>query len=162
MSFTRKEDITQETIRNLQRQRKISNRDAFLENYFGDLHPVKISARYIEIDRVNHDETKCVVRIADNDAMFKTKFGFCLVLNRHTVCWLKPWQVSLNYYGNEVLLFKKHFFPSVSKLVYDAFPDNHKFETFDEWLQVAKNQREMLIEDCGEIVQKYPCYWKLY
>lgn len=62
------------------------------------------------MDRVSEDENKIVVKVADTH-LLKTKFGYALILNANNVVFIKDWQVSQNYFGNEVLLTREYFIP---------------------------------------------------
>ena len=62
------------------------------------------SNKYLSMNRVSKDENKVVVKVADCH-LISTRFGYALILDESHVVFLKSWQVSSNYYGNEVSIF---------------------------------------------------------
>ena len=75
--------------------------------------------------RVNSEETKIVVNVGSHHLQ-KTKYGYALILDEKHVIFVKNWQVSQNYFGNEVLLTKEYF----------------NVKEWAEWLRVAKLQQD--------------------
>ena len=86
--------------------KKISEKTRDFNNFrFENLNWHQVSNNYYSMDRVSEDEKKIVVKVAD-EHILSTKFGYALILDASHVVFLKEWQVSKNYYGNEVLLQK--------------------------------------------------------
>ena len=73
--------------------------------------------------------------------LIETKYGYALILDHSHVVFLKSWQVSENYYGNEVLLTKK-FFNVKEWGEHEDFEEEPKNLKFEEWLETAKEQNE--------------------
>ena len=112
---------------------------------FNELNARDYSNKYMTMDRVNADETKIVVKVADSH-IFSTKYGYALILDDKHVVFIKDWQVNSNYYGIEVLLTKEYFnvkewgdFPE-----FDSEPNNLEWST---WVAIAKDQDNFKDED---------------
>ena len=101
--------------------------------------------QYLTMNRVSADEKKIVVKVADSHLQ-PTKYGFALILDDSHVVFLKSWQVSSNYYGNEVLL-QKDFWHVKEWGLFDAFSENDEDLKFESWLQAAKEQDAWVDED---------------
>ena len=112
--------------------------DKFNDFRFYDLDYYEVSTKYFTMNRINEDETKLVVNVADSH-LFSTKFGWGLVLDRLHVLYLKEWQVDRNFFGNEVLL-NKAFFKPRQGWEQEGFGDNPDALTWEYWLGVAKVQ----------------------
>lgn len=115
-------------------------------NYrFAGLAHHEVSNKYLSMSRVSDDETKIVVNVADCH-LFETRYGFGLILDASHVVWLKDWAVSMNWYGNEVMLDKAYFNVKAwgSFASFDDEPENCTWEHF---LNIAKMQ-----QDAGTIV----------
>lgn len=108
---------------------------------FEGLNHRDISNNYWTMNRVNELEDRVVVKVSD-DHLIKTRHGYALVLDKEHVVFLKNWNVSKSYYGNEVMLTKAFF--NVKKWgTHDAFAsvieENHSYDT---WVEIAKGQKE--------------------
>ena len=112
----------------------------FNEYRFEGLNPQKYSNNYITMNRVSDNKEKIVVRVGD-DHLEKTLYGYALVLDKTRVVFLKDWQVSQNYYGNEVLLDKNYFIVKTWGN-HDKFLDSDEDLTFEAWLEAAELQKE--------------------
>lgn len=91
--------------------------------------------------RISEDGKKIVVKVADAHVL-KTSYGYALILDQNHVVFLKNWQVSQNWYGNEVLLNKEFWnVKEWGDFSVDFFeePENYDFET---WAKTAKEQEE--------------------
>lgn len=97
------------------------------------------SNKYMTMKRVSDDESKIVVKVAD-EQVFETQYGFGLIINRTHVVWLKSWQVSVNWYGTEILLNKDYFKPTESKREFENYLYDPENESWETWLNVAKDQ----------------------
>ena len=105
---------------------------------FSGLNYRDASNKYFTMNRVSEDESRIVVKVA-NDHLIKTRFGYALVLDREHVVFLKEWQVSMNWFGNEVLIDKN--FWNVKKWgTHDNFPKIEENLDFNTWLKTAKEQ----------------------
>lgn len=113
----------------------------FNEYRFGGLNHRPASNKYLTMDRVSADEGKIVVKVADCH-LLKTRYGYGLILDRHHVCWIKDWAVSVNWYGNEVLLDMKYFTPKEWG-EFDEFDEDEEPLVWDHWLQIATAQSGM-------------------
>lgn len=113
----------------------------FNEYRFEGLNHSQYSNKYMTMNRVNADETKVVVRVADCH-LFETKYGYGLILDEKHVLWMKDWQVSENWYGNEVLLNKEYFNVKESNRTFDDFDENDEALTWEHWVEVAKSQQD--------------------
>ena len=85
-----------------------SKKEEFNEFRFSGLEYRSKSNKYYTMNRVSEDENKIVVKVAD-DHLIKTQYGYALILDYSHVVFLKDWQVSCNYFGNEVLLQREFF-----------------------------------------------------
>ena len=112
---------------------------------FKDLNYRSASNNYFTMDRVSADETKIVVKV-DSNQLIKTKFGYALVLDKNNVVFLKDWQVSENWFGNEVLLDKK-FWLVKEWGDHESFSANAENLKWEKWLEVAKEQDAALTEE---------------
>lgn len=110
----------------------------FNEFRFEGLNYSKDSNKYYTMNRVSDDETKIVVKVADNH-LIKTKYGYALILDHSHVVFLKDWQVDQNWFGNEVLL-NKEFWNVKEWGNHDEFDNDEENLNFDRWLEVAKEQ----------------------
>lgn len=104
------------------------------------------SNKYFTMDRVSADESKIVVKVAD-EHLLQTKYGYALILDCSHVVWLKNWQVDRNYYGNEVLLTKEYFVVKEWGDFSEHFCDEPDNLTWENWLNTAKVQDAALDED---------------
>ena len=113
----------------------------FNEYRFEGLNYRNFSNKYWMMDRVSENREKIVVKVADCH-LFKTRYGWGLILDRTHVVWLKDWAVSANWYGNEVMLDKQYF--NVKQWgEHDEFGDLGDDEmTFEHWLDIAEQQQE--------------------
>lgn len=112
---------------------------SFNEFRFEGLNYHSWSNKYYTMSRVNDDETKIVVKVADVH-LLKTQYGYGLILDASHVVWLKDWQVSSNYYGNEVLLNKDFFNVKEWGDFSNNFMDEPEHCTWEHYLSVAKEQ----------------------
>lgn len=120
--------------------------DEKVENYWNEgLNPRRTTNKYVTMDRVNDDETKIVVRVAD-DHLLSTKYGYALVLDDKHVVFLKENQVSRNYYANEVILNKGYFNVKEWGDFSDRFGSEPKNLKWNEWLSTAKKQRKTQVK----------------
>lgn len=97
--------------------------------------------KYYYLERVSTDETKIIVHVADNH-LIKTQYGYALVLDSTRVVFLKEWQVSINYYGNEVLLDKNYFNVKVWG-EHKNFTESEENINWGKWLETAKEQNSV-------------------
>ena len=116
------------------------NKKDFNDFRFEGLNWRQQSNKYLTMDRVSEDETKIVVKVGSSH-LIETKYGYALILDHSHVVFLKSWQVSENYYGNEVLLTKK-FFNGKDWGEHKDFEEEPKNLKFEEWLETAKEQNE--------------------
>lgn len=122
--------------------KKISIKAKDFNDYrFKDLDWHQISNNYISMKRVSADESKIVVKVADSHIL-STQFGYALILDNKHVVFLKSWQVSINYYGIEVLL-QKDFFNVKEWGQFDDFGDEPQNLSFNEWLKAAQAQQDL-------------------
>lgn len=116
--------------------RKLMN--DFNEFRFRGLNAMQDSNKYITMERINDKEDKIVVKVGDNN-LIKTAYGYALVLNKKYVVFLKDWQVSQNYYGNEVLLTKKYW--NIKEWGnHELFSESEEELSFENWVNIAKEQ----------------------
>lgn len=117
---------------------KKEKKKSFNDFRFEGLNKRRESNKYWTMDRVNENESKIVVKVAD-DHLLETRYGYVLILDKTHVVFVKDWQVSKNWFGNEVLLTKEYF--NVKE--WGTFNDFSKDDTvlnWNHWLEVAKNQ----------------------
>ena len=112
--------------------------------------------QYLTMSRVSEDEKKIVVKVADSHLQ-PTKYGYALILDDSHVVFLKSWQVSSNFYGNEVLL-QKDFWHVKEWGSFDGFLENDENLKFESWLQAAKEQDAWVDEDG---VKQNPVKWEI-
>lgn len=84
-------------------------------------------------------ENKVVVKVADCH-LISTRFGYALILDESHVVFLKSWQVSSNYYGDEVLLQRNFFDVKEWGDFSDNFGENPDNLDFNCWLETARAQ----------------------
>ena len=124
-----------------------SSKKAEFNNFrFDGLNPKDISNKYITMDRVSADRNKIVVKV-DSSHLLETKYGYALILDQNHVVFLKSWQVSQNYFGNEVLLNREYWNVKEWGDFSDEFDEEEENYNFDAWLSVAKMQDELLNEE---------------
>lgn len=103
------------------------------------------SNKYLTMNRVSEDKNKIVVKVAENN-IFKTKYGYALIINRTKVVFVKDWQVSDNWFGIEVMLFRDYF--NVKEFgEHQEFGNDETYASFDEWVKVAIAQENHLDAD---------------
>lgn len=116
-----------------------------MENFndfrFNGLDYESYSNKYFTMNRISKDENKIVVKVA-NEHLIKTIFGYALILDENNVVFLKNWQVSENYFGNEVLLTRQYFNVKEWGKHTDFFGINKNNHNFDTWLKIAKEQQK--------------------
>lgn len=115
-------------------------KEDFNEFRFKGLNPKKYSNHYLTMNRVSDDKEKIVVKVGDAH-LEKTLYGYALILDRTRVVFLKNWQVSQNYYGNEVLLDKNYFVVKTWG-EHNLFSNSDENLSFDAWLEAAEAQKE--------------------
>lgn len=122
---------------------------SFNEYRFNGLHYISWSNKYYTMHRVSDDEDRIVVKVDDSN-LFPTKYGYGYIIDRTHVAWLKSWAVSINWYGNEVMLDKRYFNVKESNKPFEGFSDNYgevddntgcKVGTWDYELAIAKKQQ---------------------
>ena len=118
----------------------------FNEFRFSGLNFREKSNKYLTMNRVSADESKIVVKVADSH-LLPTKFGYALILDCNHVVFLKDWQVSRNYFGNEVLLNKEFFQVKEWGDFSDEFDEEPQNLHFEHWLEVAIAQENYTDED---------------
>lgn len=113
---------------------------------FEGLNLKKISNKYYTCDRVNADGTRIVVRVATGQ-LFRTRYGYGMILDRSHVVWLKDWQVSISYdkdglgdYFCEVIINKDYF--NVKQWgEFNDYSDDAANLDWQAWLDAAKDQQ---------------------
>lgn len=136
---------------------RYTNIDNDFNNFrFGGLHHKRCSNKYMTMNRVSDDETRIVVKVANNH-LFQTAYGYGLILDSKHVIWLKNWAVSENWFGNEVMLTKEYFIPKeYDKINKDEFMvENEKELKWETWLELAKTQDAKVEYYTDEDGEKY-------
>jgi hypothetical protein len=140
---------------------KISKKvQEFNDFRFAGLNWKQQTNKYITMNRVSEDGTKVVVKVADSH-IFKSKFGYGLILDRTHVVWLKDWQVSDNYYGIEILLDSKYWTPKEwgEHEDFDDEPENLLFST---WADTAAEQdAHTEVDKYGDEVHTTRVKWEI-
>lgn len=108
------------------------------------------------MNRVSEDQKKIVVKVGA-EHLKATKYGYALILDDTHVVFIKDWQVSSNYYGNEVLL-QEEFFNVKEWGNFDEFGDCKENLNFATWLEAAKEQEALIDEDGYHI---NPVRWEI-
>lgn len=137
----------------------MNKKSKFNDYRFEGLHYIAASNKYFTMQRISDDENKIVVKVADSHLQ-RTKYGYALILDYNHVVFIKDWQVSENYYGNEVLLTREYF--NVKEWgEFDDFgaADNENELTYDYWLKVAREQ-SFIEEDDGVKRPGNPVRWE--
>ena len=113
---------------------------------FEGLNLKQLTNKYYTCDRVNADETRIVVRVAVNQ-LFRTRYGYGMILDRNHVVWLKDWQVSISYakdgdgdYFCEVIL-NKDYFNAKEWGEFNDYGDDAANLEWAAWLDAAKGQQ---------------------
>ena len=124
---------------------------SFKEWLFDGMNVKDKSNKYLTCDRVNADETKIIVRVADSH-LIPTRYGWALILDYSHVVFLKDWAVDQNYFGNEVMLTKQYF--NVKEWgAHEEFGDDEDNLKWETWLNVAKEQDAYRDEDGHRLTQ---------
>lgn len=124
---------------------------SFNDYRFFDLNYQDYSSSYFTMDRINDTSDKIVVKV-DSSHLKETKFGYALILDCKHVVFLKKWQVSKNYYGNEILIIEKYWVVKEWGEWCDFAETEGDELNYSHWLNVAQEQ-----QDHGNIVK-----WKKY
>lgn len=125
--------------------KKVSKKKSFNDFRFEGLNYKSCSNKYYTMNRVNEDKTKIIVKVADSH-LLETKFGYALILDYNHVVFVKDWQVSRNFFGNEVLLTKEFF--NVKEWGEHAnFGSNEENLYFNNWVKIAETQENLVDED---------------
>ena len=119
--------------------------NGFLDNMFGDLGIHRISNNYFSMSHINEAGTKIIVRVA-KEQVFKTKYGYGLILDQNHVQFLKSWAVNDNWYGTYIMLEKQYFTPKQWGEFGD-YPEEKENLEFETWVNIAKEQEEMAQKD---------------
>ena len=122
-------------VKNDSQTSELSDFDKFR---FGGLNATRTSNKYYEMDRVAAD--RVVVKVGE-ESVFKSQYGYGLILDDSHVCWLKDWQVSESYYGTEVLITEKYFQAKKwgTHSNFGIIEENYKYST---WKKAAQEQQE--------------------
>lgn len=136
-------------------EKTIKFKNSFQSYRFDDLCPRRHSNKYLELDRINEDETKIVVNVGESH-LIPTLYGYALILDRTHVVFLKEWQVNINWFGCEVMLMKK-FFLVKEWGEHEDFIEEITNLNWDTWLNAAKVQCDEDEYGC----KSNPCYWKV-
>lgn len=144
-----KKRYTQTTLNSdaayLKGEKKTANHNSFDNFRFNGLHFRKISNKYLTMNRVSDNENKIVVKVA-SEHLLPTKYGYALILDKNHVVFVKDWQISENYFGNEVVLDRKYW--NVKEWGnFEQFDTNEKNYEFNNWLEAAKEQDALRDED---------------
>lgn len=119
----------------------------FFDFIFEGLDWEQKSNNYVTCKRVNEAEDKIVIKVGENQ-IYKTMYGYALILDVNHVVYLKDWQVSDNYFGKEVVLDKKYF--NLKKTTKDLscdFAENEELLKFENLVKIAKEQDSLINED---------------
>lgn len=116
----------------------VQKKKSFNDFRFDGLNKRRESNKYWTMDRVNESEDRIVIRVAD-EHLLETRYGYALILDRNHVVFVKDWQVSINYFGNEVVLSKDYF--NIKEWgTFNDFFENEEALDWKYWLEAAKNQ----------------------
>lgn len=126
-------------------KKQSENKKQFNDYRFEGLNYKQCSNNYLTMQRVSDDKNKIVVKI-DGSHLLKTAYGWALILNRTNVVFLKEWQVSCNYFGNEVLLTRQ-FFNVKEWGIHEDFDEDTELLSFDRLVEIAKQQDNLFDED---------------
>lgn len=111
----------------------------FNEFRFEGLDPKQKSNKYVTMKRVSDDNNKIVVRVGESHLQ-PTRYGYALILDNKHVVFLKTWQVSENYFANEVILSREYF--DVREWGnWEDFEEGPQNLEFENWLKVAQEQQ---------------------
>lgn len=108
---------------------------------FDGLHVERKSNKYLTMDRVSKDGEKIVVNVA-GEHLRKTPYGQALILDDNHVVYLKDFNVSINYFGNEVMLNKKYWKVTERPGYSNEFGENKANYSFSTWAKAAKAQKK--------------------
>lgn len=110
----------------------------FNEFRFEGLNCRDCSNKYLTMNRVSENGQKIVVKVSDSH-LIETLYGYALILDKTRVVFLKKWQVSQNWFGNEVLLDKNYWQVKVWGN-HEDFINTDENLSFESWLDIAKEQ----------------------
>ena len=99
------------------------------------------SNKYYTMNRISENEEKIVVKVGDSH-LIQTLYGYALVLDKTRVVFLKKWQVSQNWFGNEVLIDKNYWQVKIWGN-HEDFEDTDENLSFEFWLNIAKEQSKL-------------------
>lgn len=147
------------------KQQKQNSIDFYKSMYEG-LGFDEASNKYCEITkRVNDDETKVVVNISSKQ-VFRTQYGYGLIVGKDKVVWLKSWQVLVvaDWFATEmtrgnyqVMLNKEYYNVKQSSREFEGinvgdcesdskFEKENGYHSWEDMVDIAKRQ-EAVIED---------------
>lgn len=117
---------------------KKAKKTSFNDFRFGGLNKRRASNQYWTMDRVSEIEDRIVVKVED-EHLLETRYGYALILDKTHVVFVKDWQVSMNWFGNEVLLTKEYF--NIKEWgTFNNFSKDDTVLNWNHWLELAKNQ----------------------
>lgn len=121
--------------------KQLSNRKQEFNNYrFAGLNPKQGSNNYLTMNRVSEDGNKIVIRCS-LDLLQPTKYGYAFILDAKHVVFIKDWQVSSNWFGNEVMLDRNYYtIKEWGDHSADFEAKDEEDMSFDYYKQVALNQ----------------------
>lgn len=121
---------------------KVSKKGAEFNDFrFKGMKWIDASNKYILVERISEDEKKVIVRVADNQ-IFRTKYGFALIIDHNHVVFLKEWQVDNQIQFYNILLNEEYF--NVKEFgEHEDFGDSDGLDNFKKWVDIAKSQEEL-------------------
>ena len=95
----------------------------------------------INAKRISEDGNKILVDVAP-EHLFKTRYGFALILDRTHVVFIKDWCVLNGSWGHTLVLLNRQYFNVKEWGEWGEFDEESELGDFDAWLEVAKQQAD--------------------
>lgn len=98
------------------------------------------SKSYWSMNRINEEETKCIVNLAEEQVV-PTRYGYAVILDRTHVVFVKDWQVSRGMYGKGYeVMFTEQYYTVKEWGNHEDFATAEHLDTFADMLAAAKEQ----------------------
>ena len=118
------------------------------------------SHKYWDFEQqVNDDESKALIRVNRDNVFSYVNYNngwrnYVLKLDRDHCMFLKNWQYFDGYYGTYILLDKNYFKVADARKPFEDMVSQGDMLTWDDALEIAKDQQKMISEDNLVLVAK--------
>ncbi len=118
------------------------------------------SHKYWDFEQqVNDDESKALIRVNRDNVFSYVNYNngwrnYVLKLDRDHCMFLKNWQYFDGYYGTYILLDKNYFKVADARKPFEDMVSQGDMLTWDDALEIAKDQQKLISEDNLVLVAK--------